>query len=327
MLTHLLLIIDKGAPSFCYYRHGCRGPELMPLATLKRAIAFAGERGLALTCLLGTAPLPPSYAALLAKVEHAEIVPAVLAEAYPEAILVDDGDEVAIKRDAARRQLICRISRERLAEVAAMVEERVGRCARLNVYLLDLDSYTDADIGEYERQLARVADCLAGHYRRGVFPEVNIISDRLVLNRMNNCDAGVIHLTLAPNGRFYICPAFYYDDEASSVGDLESGPGIVSGQLLTLAKAPVCSGCDAYHCKRCVYLNKKATLEWNTPSRQQCLLAHREREAARRLQGELKELAAFKCQAVIPAIDYDDPFRLAARRVGRVWTPEDDAHD
>ena len=63
-------------------------------------------------------------------------------------------------------------------------------------------------------------------------------------------------------------------------------------QLLELKYSPICRICDAYQCKRCVFLNKKLTSEINTPSSRQCRLSHIEREASRLFLQKLKETGA-----------------------------------
>ncbi len=132
-----------------------------------------------------------------------------------------------------------------------------------------------------------------------------------MLSDMNNCNAGLTHLTVAPNGKFYICPGFYYDDATSSVGDLNAGMNIKNPQLLQLDHAPICRNCDAFHCKRCIYLNQKTTLELNTPSHEQCVISHLERNTSKLLLDELNtRLEVFHDKEPIPEIDYLDPFDL-----------------
>ncbi len=318
MLTHLLVLVDGSAPSFCHYGHDRRITELMPLAVLERTVAFAHDRRLALTYVPGREELPPEYRAVMDNTAHAAIVPAGLAGRYPDAILVvdaDGNDGSAGGAAGERRQFILRLPRHRLAAMADLVRDCLGRASRLNVYLGDIERYTAADIEEYGRQLELAAGYVAAVYRQGSLPEVNIFSDRMLLSAMNNCDAGVVHLTAAPDGKLYICPGFYYDGEQPA-GSLEDGITLANRQLLTLANAPICSCCDAFHCKRCVYLNNKLTLEWNTPSREQCVLAHLERNAARLLLDRLGSVPPFSRLRAIPAVDYLDPFdQIPTRRL------------
>jgi CXXX repeat peptide maturase len=98
-------------------------------------------------------------------------------------------------------------------------------------------------------------------------------------------------------------------DASRSVGDLDNGIDIPNKQLLQLDHAPLCRICDAYHCKRCIWLNQKMTWDNNTPSRQQCVLAHLERNAARDLQLALKEVG-YLIKNEIKEITYLDPFDI-----------------
>ena len=86
-----------------------------------------------------------------------------------------------------------------------------------------------------------------------------------------------------------------------------NGLQIPNQQLLQLNHAPLCRICDAYHCNRCIWLNNRLTWDNNTPSRQQCVLAHLERNASRDLQQQLKA-AGMDGGEEIKHIDYIDPF-------------------
>ena len=146
-------------------------------------------------------------------------------------------------------------------------------------------------------------------YVDGKTPQLNVLTDRMMLKEMNNCGAGDTNITLAPNGKFYVCPAFYYEDEADSIGDLEHGLDIKNKQLYRLDHAPICRHCDAWQCKRCIWLNRKTTLEVNTPSHEQCVLAHLERNASRDLLNNIRKYGTFLPeQEEIKEIDYLDPF-------------------
>ena len=94
-----------------------------------------------------------------------------------------------------------------------------------------------------------------------------------------------------------------------SVGDLESGLQIPNQQLLNLDHAPLCRICDAFHCNRCIWLNQKLTWDINTPSHQQCVIAHLERNAARDLQLQFGTKNLSK-ENIIKEIEYLDPFEV-----------------
>ena len=78
------------------------------------------------------------------------------------------------------------------------------------------------------------------YYVKGRQVEVNVISDRMYLNSMNNCDAGIYNFAVAPNGRIYICPAFYYDEPDNYVGDIYAGIDYNKVKQCKLGCSPIC---------------------------------------------------------------------------------------
>ena len=55
-------------------------------------------------------------------------------------------------------------------------------------------------------------------------------------------------------------------------------------------------------------MNRLTTREVNTPSHEQCVVAHIERDASRLLLDELNEMGKYEFNSDIPEIDYFDPF-------------------
>ena len=316
MLSNLFLILDERATSFCYYSNpgfGEADAEFMPLKLLRRALAFAEENGLGVTCLLGSQSLPEKHQQLLDSTVHGTIVPLSLLAHYPDAVpVINPGDlqSAASLEMSETRNLILRLEKDSLGSFDEVIGSLLGRFKRLNVSLLDIPEYGDEDLQEYQNQLEAIVSRISAEFIRGHAIELNFLTDRLLLTEMNNCQAGVDHLTLGPNGKLYICPALYHDDPDQSVGELEAGVQIKNSRLLELDNAPICKLCDAYHCKRCVFLNKKTTLEVNTPSHQQCALSHLEREGSRRILSALGHLEDFESLDPIPELDYLDPLVL-----------------
>ena len=195
-----------------------------------------------------------------------------------------------------------------------LIARVLPKVARLNVVITDVESFDKEDLEDYRLALQSLAREVAEQYLTGSMPQLNLLTDRMMLGSMNNCDAGWHSLTLAPNGKFYICPAFYQEDEANSVGDLAHGLKIPNPQLYQLEYAPICRRCDAYQCKRCIWLNRNTTLEVNTPSREQCVTAHLERNASRQLLATIRQAHKdFLPDAEIKEIDYLDPFEICRR--------------
>jgi CXXX repeat peptide maturase len=173
--------------------------------------------------------------------------------------------------------------------------------------ITDVQNFTSNKEQRYSQFLDNLNEKIYQEYKNNHSIQVNILTDRMVLDSMNNCGAGDETITLAPDGKFYICPGFYLDG-ASNVGDIKNGLDIKNPQLYKLSYAPICRICDAYQCRRCIWLNKQSTLEVNTPSHEQCVMAHIERNASRKLLAKIRELGTFMPDKYIPEITYLDPF-------------------
>ena len=186
----------------------------------------------------------------------------------------------------------------------------MAKMQRLNIVLTDIERFTEDDFAKYQKILRYLTDRVCEYYVKGNPVQLNILTDRIMLDKMNNCGAGDISVTLAPNGRFYLCPAFYYENENDSVGDVRHGVNIKNNQLYRLNHAPLCRICDAYQCRRCVWQNRKTTLEVNTPSHEQCVVAHLERNASRNLLADIRKHGSFMPERNIKEITYLDPFKI-----------------
>jgi CXXX repeat peptide maturase len=313
-LQQLIVLTDAAAVSFCHYRNRGARPTAasrMPLRRLSRVVALANKRKLQLQFVLGAEPLPAAHERQIDQAPHVKIAPLALARRYRDAVIVLDGNDLARPdaiRQARARNLIVRLEKSQISHAADLLIPYLNAARRINVVPLDVEQYGHADVEEYRRQLQALETPVAAACAAGDAAELNVLSDRLSLGRMNNCGAGVHHLTCAPDGQLYICPGFCYGDKSAAVGNVEEGFEIRNAQLLGLDHAPICRTCDAFHCKRCVYLNAKATRELNTPSWQQCVLAHHERNASRSLRDALARLGVDVSRLMTPPeLPYLDP--------------------
>lgn len=320
MLKYLLVVLSESSTPFCYYENKPAKKSdrsLIPIEALRAAVLFALKNNLKVNFLYPGFALGRAYDAAVEAVDHVKIVPFERRGAYPEAILVIEPDgfpgagDLKTIRD---ENIILRSRKSDLSKLAARLGLLLPRSKRINVVWTDLESFGPEDFEAYRRQLEIVSRTLQKRSARKAPPELNILTDRLALAKMNNCDAGLTHLTLAPNGKLYLCPAFYYADAGDTLGEIRNEIPIGNRRLLELKYAPICRMCDAYHCKRCVFLNKKLTLEINTPSFQQCRVSHLEREASRLFLKKIKDGGAdISGWVEIPEIPYDDPFEVAEK--------------
>ena len=301
MLQYLIILLDDTSTSFCHYENSKTERCLIPIETLKQGIRFGMMENLMIQFVYPDYELPQEYQEVIESIDHSKIKP------YKKGadVLVTDKVE-DISSDIP---VVLRIHKESLFAHEQEIAEAIGRVSRLNIVLTDVESFKEEDIAHYKSLLGKLLDSLKQLYVDGKTPQLNLLTDRMMLKQMNNCGAGDTTITLASNGKFYICPAFYYEDEADSIGDLENGLDIKNKQLYRLDHAPICRHCDAWQCKRCVWLNRKTTLEVNTPSHEQCVLAHLERNASRDLLNDIRKHGTFLPeQEEIKELDYLDPF-------------------
>ena len=302
MLQYLIILLDDTSAPFCHYENLKTERRLMPIDTLKQGIRFGMMENLMIQFVYPDYELPVEYAEAIESIDHSKIK------------LVPDGADVLVLNGVRELEnvdvpLVLRVSKQELLANEERIANMLGKTPRLNIVLTDVETFKDEDFDTYKVVLGRLTEVVKSMYIEGKSPQLNLLTDRMMLKQMNNCGAGDMNITLAPNGKFYICPAFYYENEADSIGDLEHGLDIKNKQLYKLAYAPICRHCDAYQCKRCVWLNRKTTLEVNTPSHEQCVVAHLERNASRELLLNIRKYGTFLPeQEEIKEIDYLDPF-------------------
>ena len=307
-LQYLVVLLDDTSMAYCHAENLLKERCLMSLDTLRKAILFGMKQNLMIQFVYPDYELPAEYNELIETIDHVKI---------GREVKIFNNVPQRIERDNVVLRLSVAEFIERQYDIAALLPQ----AKRLNICLTDIENFKDEQIEDYKRALATLNAVLLNLYKSAKQPQFNLITDRLQLTEMHNCEAGVGNITVAPNGKFYLCPAFYYDeqmgisnrmnykikDASRSVGDLEQGIDIPNKQLLQLDHAPLCRICDAYHCNRCIWLNQKLTWDNNTPSHQQCVISHLERNASRDLQMKMQEVG-YRFENEIKEINYLDPF-------------------
>lgn len=319
MLKYLIIQLDNTAPSFCHYENKNVERRLMDLEDLKTGIFFGMKENLAIQYILPDYELPASYIDVLESIDHTKIASSQSVYAQISDVVIFNGwkNEPNFNSNGI---YIVRIDRKSLFEKYDEIISCIRKCLRLNIVITDVECFNDSDFQAYEKVLSSFAKEIELLYLEGYTPQLNLLTDRIMLDSMNNCNAGFESVTLAPDCSFYICPAFYLIGEEEEfdlgklkfdVGSLDKGLNVKNMQLYKLSNAPLCRNCDAYQCKRCVWLNRKTTLEVNTPSREQCVIAHLERNASRSLLMSIRKHGTFLPQKEdIKKIAYLDPFDI-----------------
>lgn len=308
MLQYLIILLDDTSVSYCHYENPRIERKLISLENLKAGILFGMKENLMIQFIYPDYELPIEYQQTIEMIDHSKIMPSSKADGA-DVVVFNNWD--CLENSSLKEEIayVLRTSKQELFENYTLLDKKTDMY-RLNIVLTDIASFTEADFDRYKVILSKLIGTIKRAYGNKKAPQINILTDRMMLDKMNNCNAGWENITLAPDGSFYVCPAFYFDGKAFPIGNLSDKLQIKNSQLYKLAYAPLCRKCDAYQCKRCIWLNWKTTLEVNTPSHEQCVVAHLERNASRKLLREVRMLGTFLPEKEIKEIDYLDPFDI-----------------
>lgn len=311
MLKYLVITLCDTAVSYCHYTNPHTTPRLIAPETLRRAVRWAMLENLSVQFVYPVRQLPAELKEIIDTIDHTDIVPAGCDDRellrYAEVIVADSLDTLTEIKSHKGQTVVARTTMEGLLGGATYIADFLPETDRLNIVVTDAHTITDSQIERYPSLLAAIMPALHAEYEKGHPVQLNLLTDRMMLMGMNNCNAGHESLTLSPDGEFYVCGAFWAEGEAPA-GNLTTGPDVKNPQLYRLDHAPICRGCDAWHCRRCVWLNRHYTLEVNTPGRQQCVVSHHERAASARLLASIRTLGSFLPGHEITPLPYLDPF-------------------
>lgn len=311
MLKYLIIPLAGDSVSFCHYSVDGKLNELIHPEQLKEAIFWAMKENLNIQFVFPSYTIPEEYDTVVNSIDHVSIVPSDCEDKK----LLDDADIVVLDSWESIRSYpfkhgtsyVVRCTKNEFLEYGELLKAVFPKLDRLVIVITNIDEFIESDFEKYLQTLDCLIPFVKDEYAKGHALHFNLLTDRMYLDQMNNCNAGHESLTLAPGGKFYTCPAFYLDG-SEAVGSIEDGLDIKNPQLYRLDHAPLCRKCDVFQCRRCIWLNKRTTLEINTPSHEQCVVAHIERNASRKLLKSIRELGEFLPDKSIDVIDYLDPF-------------------
>ncbi|WP_175490766.1 radical SAM peptide maturase, CXXX-repeat target family [Clostridium gasigenes] len=200
---------------------------------------------------------------------------------------------------------IVNIHENEIKDLDSTVIKLLEKFQRININI-KINS-KDFNFSLYKEKLKNISEEMLKYYKNGVMKEVNKITDILLIDEMENCNFGVNNYALAPNGKIYICPAFYYNDPENYICSIGEEISIKNQNLFKISSSKFCSQCEIYSCNRCVYDNKKRTREYSVPSSIQCKVSSIEYSTSYKFIKEIEdnkiEIAQFKR---LKEIEYDD---------------------
>ena len=320
-------MLDDTSVSYCHYQNDKVKHNLIPIDVLKDGIKYAMLENLTIQFVYPEYSLPEEYNDIIDTIDHCKIVPSTSIDSKlrneADVVVFSDWTGMQFYPFIQGQSYILRTSKLDFFDRFLFLKDVLSKVSRLNVVLTDIETFGEQDFKKYEEILTSLSSIVEQMFVDGKSPQLNLLTDRMVLAEMNNCNAGENNITLAPDGKFYVCPAFYnlptidgYErtmgdicNKGYNIGNIYDGLDIKNPQLYKLAYAPICRNCDAYQCKRCIWLNRKTTCEVNTPSHEQCVVAHLERNASRMLLNNIRKHGSFLPEREeSKVIDYLDPF-------------------
>lgn len=312
-MEYLVILLDDTSISYCNYLNTKTNKKLIPLDILKQGLMFAMKHNLMVHFVFPDYKIPENYRFIIESVDNKKISLKDNNNFDSDIIICDNFDIIESSIDIDKT-LVIRVSKSIFFKSYEKIISLLNNIECINIIITDIESFSNEDFKKYKSILEILSKNIAQILLTGKFIRFNLLTDRIFIDEMNNCNAGVNNITLAPNGKFYICPAFYIENENDIIGDLENGLKIINNQLYKYEFAPICRNCDAFHCKRCIWLNRKTTLEINTPSHEQCVMSHLERNESEALLNNLHEHNLFNNYS-IDNIDYLDPYEKIKRNL------------
>lgn len=315
MLKYLIVPLSDNAVSFCHYERNVDSNRRIDIDALRNIITWSMKENLNLQFLYPDEELPCEYHEVINTVDHVSIVGSMCEDKNlvedADVIILDAWPPIGVYEFKKGKTYVIRTSKEDFFSHARLIKSILSKTDSLTIVIVDVDEFDEEDFSNYKKSLDGLVHIIFEEIKKGRDIHFNLLTSRMAIDKMHNCGAGDECLTFAPDGRFYICPAFYGESgDRMSVGSLQEGLNIKNAHLYNLKFAPLCRRCDAFQCRRCIWLNLKNTLEVNTPSHEQCVVSHIERNASKKLAELISALPGFSNVKQIKEISYLDPFEL-----------------
>ena len=196
---------------------------------------------------------------------------------------------------SSSKSLIYKINKDNMKYMVHDINKLISSmCDALNIsiFIENLRDYKLEDLFRYGQFLQNVADLIFDCWKCQKRVNINVLTHILFLDSHKNCGIGNNNITLGPDGKFYICPAFYYDLDLRNkyqIGDLNTGVKNNYQNSTFNINTNLCGKCDNYHCDKCVYMSLLGSGEFCVPTEIQCIKTNIERQATIYLLNKLKE--------------------------------------
>lgn len=169
----------------------------MDLNTLQNAIVWCMKENLRIQFVYPDYRLPQQYYDVIDTIDHADIKH------------LENSDVVVFNGlrelcDTKALSIVIRISKEELFEAYDRIVLFLKPHRHISIVITDIDKFTSEDFNKYQTFLSNLSLYAEKLTLENKMPQISILTDRMALSSMNNCNAGDESITIAPNGKFYV---------------------------------------------------------------------------------------------------------------------------
>lgn len=193
----------------------------------------------------------------------------------------DDDDEIPVHN--LKSPAILNIDANNIAYLADRVRQLLLFVSGIYINLMHADDAFELD--KYEEQLLYIEDMLIDYYGRGKGKEICQLTDGIFTDKIKQYFAGESSITLAPDGKVYPCPAFFFYKQWNI--DIS----------------------DVYQCRSCIYQNCPGMCKLAVSLKMQDAIVRLERKCSAELMKRLQGRNSFQYEyySILP-LKYDDLF-------------------
>jgi len=283
---YLNILLENDAVSFCQYKnHNSIKHQVMPDDMVDWAVQYCFDNHI-VPIFVGTDSWKYSDFGLAITTSE------YLSKNKARILLRSDIKKTSIIKEDSVVLVLNKTDIGHLYDILRAFFARLHDNANISVFFDDLYDFTQEDLVVYKKQLVLISDILFDLWTHDRCINLNLLTHLFYEYAPCECNAGIQNFTLAPDGYFYLCPAFYYDEEMRlkyRIGDTNGGISNLYQSLCDQNKNTGCRQCASHNCLKCLYLNKKWTGEFCVPPEISCIKSNIERIQSSKLYNQLKQ--------------------------------------
>jgi CXXX repeat peptide maturase len=314
-LTGIWVLLSSHAVRFCNESAGGCRKEDMSLALLREIAERVKKQQWSCDVLAGGDGVTADVLAVCRDMKANLILPAGtrIPEDYRPVTLVFEAEAVHGGELYPRGQhAILRLKRNSIPSLAGTAQTLLESFSRVSFAHPDLALYEGRDLDAYQRELRRIGEFILSAKDGLSRYQIDCLTQGPGWTSPRECGAGTRRLAVGPSGDLYYCPAAERE-QTEPLGHILREPDFPNQHLFSRDYSVPCGKCQAWHCVRCVHINKATTHEFCVPSRNMCLLSHYELEVQAWICREAVEHGRWPAgvRTIEPPLVYD-PYELVA---------------